>query len=305
MHLPKWLILLSILAGLTACEDSKKPQALSYADSAASTTSVPTYYLAIHPLHNPQKLSQDYQPLVDYLNQHIPTAHIELEASRDYQAFEEKYQQRRPEIILPNPWQAIQAMQHNYHVIAMAGDATDFKGIIITRKDSNIKQVSDLKGKSISYPSYTALAACILPQYFLFQQGLNINTDVDNQYVGSQESSIMNVYLGKSAAGATWPPPWRAFQKSHPAEASQMMVSWETPPLINNAFMIRDDLPPPFVQQLQQQLIELSHHPEGVLILKNMETNRFYPADDAEYQKVQTFMDTFEQRVRPINSKSK
>ena len=46
-----------------------------------------------------------------------------------------------------------------------------------------------------------------MPQYYLHQQGIDVNRDIQNAYVGSQESSIMNAYLGQSAAGVTWPPP--------------------------------------------------------------------------------------------------
>ena len=86
----------------------------------------------------------------------------------------------------------------------------------MVRRDSGIKQPADLKGQGGGLPSPTALAAAIMPQWFLHQHGVNVNRDIENRYVGSQESAIMNVYLGQTAAGATWPPPWRLFQKDRP-----------------------------------------------------------------------------------------
>ena len=83
---------------------------------------VPVYHFAVHPLHNPGKLTQAYQPLVDYLNGRLQGARLVLEASRDYANFEEKYQARKPDFLLPNPWQTLQAMQAGYRVIAMAGE---------------------------------------------------------------------------------------------------------------------------------------------------------------------------------------
>ena len=61
-------------------------------------------------------------------------------------------------------------------------------------------------------------SAHTIPQYFLHQRGIDVNRDIQNAYVGSQESSIMNAYLGKSVTGVTWPPPWRLFQRDHPAD---------------------------------------------------------------------------------------
>lgn len=240
------VFLLVLVLSLCGCQSEPEHTGPQYGD-ASSVTQDRGYHVAIHPLHNPTKLFQAYQPLIDYLNARIVGAHLNLEASKDYADFEKKYQVRGPEFILPNPWQTLQAMELGYNVIAMAGDPLDFKGIFIVRKDGRITQPADLKGQSVSYPSPTALAACIMPQYFLYQHGIDINREIDNNYVGSQESAILNVFLKKTAAGATWPPPWRAFQKDHPDQAAELKVIWETEPLLNNSFMVRDDISPDLI----------------------------------------------------------
>jgi phosphonate transport system substrate-binding protein len=265
--------------------------------------SVPDYRFAVHPLHNPAKLIQEYQPLIDYLNGRLQGAHLTLEASRDYANFEEKYQARKPEFILPNPWQTLQAMKVGYRVIAMAGEPRDFTGIFVVRRDSELKRPSDLKGKAVSYPSPTALAACIMPQYFLHSHGIDVNTDIENKYVGSQESSIMNAYLKLTAAGATWPTPWRAFQREHPQEAAEMKVIWETESLINNSVMVRDDLPAQVVEQVRKLLLGLKGNVEGNVILAGMETARFLPASDEDYDVVRRYVARFEKEVRLVEKR--
>jgi phosphonate transport system substrate-binding protein len=287
---------------LLGCDRPAESPALKYS-SAPATASLPTYRLAIHPLYNPQKLAEAYQPLVDHLNRQLAGVRIELEASRDYQAYEQKFRARGPEFLLPNPWQTLESIKVGYRVIAMAGDATDFKGIFIVRKDSGIKTPADLKGKVVSYPSHTALAACIMPQYFLHQNGVDVMKDIQNVYVGSQESSIMHAYLGQSAAAATWPPPWRLFAKDHPAEAAQLHVIWETPSLLNNSVMVRDDVPAAISDEIRQVLLDLATVPEGKAILAGMATARFHAADNATYNQVHDYVATFEKAVRPVESK--
>lgn len=294
------LVLLSaVLQGCNKEPENRGPQV----GTTPLNAGVPVYRLAVHPLHNPAKLIQAYQPLVDYLNSRIHGARIDLEASRDYANFEEKFRQRKPELLLPNPWQTLEAMKVGYHVLAMAGEAQDFKGIFVVRRDSKLKQPADLKGKSVSYPSPTALAACIMPQYFLHGYGINVNTEIDNRYVGSQESSIMNAYLGQTAAGATWPPPWRAFQKEHPQEAAELKVIWETEPLINNSVMVRDDVPPELAQQVRTLLLGLTDAAQGKAILAGMETARFLAASDTDYDVVRQYVARFEREVRPVEGR--
>ena len=303
VHIRLLAILLPILALVTACDSSPQPPAGPSYGSGPVTGQNTHYHLAIHPLHNPKKLAEAYQPLVDYLNARIPEVTFDLEASRDYQDYERKFRARTPEFLLPNPWHTLEAIKVGYHVIAMAGDADDFKGIFIVRKDSDLKTPADLKGKVVSYPSHTALAACIMPQYFLYQNGVDINRDITNVYVGSQESSIMNAYLGKSAAGATWPPPWRLFQQDHPKQAAQLKLIWETPSLMNNSVMARDDLPKALRDRVQTLLITLEQSAEGKKILQGMSTARFHSATDASYNKVRDYVATFEREVRPVERK--
>ncbi|WP_029935659.1 phosphate/phosphite/phosphonate ABC transporter substrate-binding protein [Thiomicrospira pelophila] len=293
------LVLLGVLI-LAGCEQSNTPDIkLPYSQTPPSN-SVSVYRFAVHPLHNPQKLMEAYQPLINHINQDLDGVRIELEASRDYQVYEAKIEQREPAFILPNPWQTLVAMQKGYNVIAMAGNADDFKGIFIVRKDANILAPKDLIGKTVAYPSPTALAAAIMPQYFLYQAGLNINNDVQNSYVGSQESSIMNVYLGSAAAGATWPPPWRAFVKDHPQEAAQLKVIWQTEPLLNNSVMVREDVPLDLAKQVTKHLLNLHKSDQGQRVLGLMETEQFYAADNARYDLVRDYIQRFEQNVRLV-----
>lgn len=62
-------------------------------------------------------------------------------------------------------------------------------------------------------------------------------------FSGSQESSIMNVYLRKSVAGATLHPPWKSFVERNPKMTAELEVKWESPPLVNNGLVAREVSP--------------------------------------------------------------
>ena len=81
------------------------------------------------------------------------------------------------------------------------------------------------------------------------------------------------------------------------------MVVWETPPLINNSFMVRDDLPPKLRARLRAELLKLNDSEPGRRILAGMETARFLPAADADYAVVREFVARFEAEVRPVEKK--
>lgn len=112
----------------------------------------------------------------------------------------------------------------------------------------------------------------------------------------------MNVYLGNVAVGATWPPPWRLFQKDNPEQAKQLKVIWQTPSLINNSVMVRDDFPVEISRKIQSLLVTLADSPEGKTIISGMETALFTIAKDIDYDVVREYIKDFEVSVRPVEN---
>lgn len=301
---PLCLPIALVLAGLAgACqpEEGGGGYEPDFSDKAPTTENVILF--GVHPLHNPQHLFKVYQPLVDHLNRHVSGVRIKLEASRNYAAYDEKLFGGHFHFALPNPYQTVTAAERGYRIFGKMGDDENFRGIILVRRDSGIRRVEDLKGKAVSYPAPTALAATMMPQWFLHTHGLDVMRDIENRYVGSQESSILNVVQGHVAAGATWPPPWRAFAKTRPEEAAQVEVIWETDILPNNGLVARADVSPALVEQVGRLLFELHTHAGGRAILAPMELSRFEPAGDATYRPVREFLARFEAEVRPIRGK--
>ncbi|WP_230874646.1 phosphate/phosphite/phosphonate ABC transporter substrate-binding protein [Methylomonas sp. LL1] len=259
------------------------------------------YIVGIHPLHNPKRLFEIYGPLVETINNKIPGSEFKLEASRNYQEFDKKLYSGHFDFALPNPYQTINALKHGYRVFGKMADDADFRGIILVRKDSGINGVADLKGKAVSYPAKTALAATMLPQHFLHTHGIDVNRDIENRYVGSQESSILNVLMGNVAAAATWPVPWKTFALEHPEQAAELEVKWQTESLLNNGWVVREDIAADIVVQVAAVLFSLQDSPAGRGILKAVPVSRFEPADNQTYAPVEEFLKTFNQNVRPID----
>lgn len=295
-----WLAVILFPFALLSCDS---PQKESYSPAYTSTPDVKQAVLifGVHPLHNPQRLFATYGPLVEYLNRHLPEFTIQLEASRSYDEFDKKLYSRHFHLALPNPYQTVNAMEHGYHVFAKMGEDENFRGVILVRKDSGISNIADLKGKTISFPAPTALAAAMMPLYYLHTHGLDVNKDITPLFSGSQESSIMNVYLGKSGAGATWPPPWQAFVKQNPEIAAELEVKWETAPLVNNSLVARDDVSPEVIGTLRSVFVALHTHEEGRRLLAALPLSCFEEATDATYQPVHEFLHKYSETIQPIH----
>ena len=292
-------LLLFLLLFSSACNHEEEK--LYYPQFSKVSPEIKTEYsFAVHPLHNPQRLFVVFGPLVEYLSKHIPEVSFKLEASRNYAAFDKKLYAGEVEFALPNPFQTVNSLDKGYRVFAKMGDDHNFRGIILIRKDSGIEQVVDLKGQAVSYPAPSALAATMMPQYYLQTHGVDVLNELDNRYVGSQESSIMNVFLGHTAAGSTWPPPWISLSKERPQLAAELVVKWQTPALPNNGVVVRSDVSEKVVEKVSNLLINLDKDQSGRDILTRMGLSAFVVADATTYQPVRDFIKKFTATVRPL-----
>lgn len=294
-----WGTLIAVLL-VAAC--GKSPD-ISYEPgfSHQAQADVKEYVVGVHPLHNPQRLMEMYGPILEHIDTTIPGVHFRLEASRNYEEFEKKLYGGLFDFAMPNPYQTVLSLKHGYRVFGKMGDDDNFRGIILVRKDSGIRAVSDLKGKKVAYPSPTALAATMMPQYYLHTHGIDVNRDIENLYVGSQESSIMNVFRGHVAAGATWPLPWLTFNAEHPDQADQLEVKWQTETLPNNGWVVRQDVPPALASQFATALFGLNGSMHGRKMLGRLPISRFEPASEADYAPVRDYLEVFSKSVRPVD----
>jgi phosphonate transport system substrate-binding protein len=291
-------LLLATLALLSGCSKETPVAPLQYASKAATDDGKQHIVFLVHPLYNPQLLQQKFEPVMQYLDRQLPGKVFDLETANDYADFERKLKEHKADFALPNPYHATLARDWGYHVIAKMGDDSVFKGIFIVRKDSPIKVPLDLKGKVVAYPAPTALAAAMMPQLYLQKNGVDVQTEITNSYVGTHNSSIMNAFLKQSAVSATWPAAWKAFVQANPAEAEQLRVIWETPTLIQNAIIAHSEVPPALSTRVAQLLTSLQESEEGRKLLSGIDTQNFVAANDQDFEVVRRFLKEYDTLVK-------
>jgi len=289
------LLLCFASLALTGC-DLERNKAVDYI-AHLSNSADKIFRFGIHPYLNPLDMHKIYQPIINILEKNIKNIKFLLEASRDYADFERKLYNREFEFALPNPYQALRSISYGYDVLAKIVPDSDFRGIIVTRKDNNITNIKQLEGHSISFPAPTALAATMMPLLYLQENGIDVKKNIKMYFVGSQYSSILNAYSKSTLAAATWAPPWRAWCKNNPEKASEMVVIAKTKPLINNAIVARSDVQKEIVSEVVKLLLNLNHTEDGKKLLENGSFDGFMPSNKQEYEIVDVFMSRFKKEI--------
>ncbi len=89
---------------------------------------------------------------------------------------------------------------------ALAGQQTDFyKGQFITKKDSGIKTLADLKGKTFCSAGATSTSGWIIPSINLKANGINPDKDLKGvTHATGHPAVVIAVYKGDCDAGATY-----------------------------------------------------------------------------------------------------
>lgn len=246
---------------------------------------VKTLIFAPHPLHNPERLNKMFGPIVELLNKELTGYHFKLEASRDYQEYNFKIKNQKPDILLPNPYQTLLGIKSGYHVFGKMGDDFNFKGIILVRKNSNINELKDLINKKIAFPAKSAVAATMLPRLYLHDHGLKEGTYYP-QFVTTQESTMLAVIHGEADAASTWPMTWNSFSSDNQQAKEELKIIVETETLINNSLMYKSDMDPLLIEKIKTFFLNLHLTSEGKEILSRIKLSKFEDADDEAYKKV-------------------
>ena len=293
-----WGVLLLAAALLGAC--GKAAPDTPYAPTLVAPPAkgkLVEYSFGVTPMSNFRDVYDVFQPIVDYLNAGLaPDARLVLEVPRGLAEHERQLHARSFAFALSNPYHTWRAVQRDgYRIFAKMGNDDGFRGIWVVPRASTIHSLADFKGKRLSFPPRSALAATMMTQLQLKQNGIDPATDATSTYVGSQHAAIMQVATGQADAGATWPLAWSTFQRLNPREAAGLEVRFRTRALVNQGIAVRDDVPPEVLRRVAQLMLAMKHDAKGRALLAAVPITAFEAATGAQYDVVRSFMDEYKQ----------
>jgi len=163
----------------------------------------------------------------------------------------------------------------------------DFCGYIITRKDSDIKTIGDLKGKSFAYGSRKSTMSFVLPHYTLMQAGV-IGSGEEHSFLKTHNNVALGVLAGDFSAGAIKPSVYREY------EHLGLRIIAETQRVSEHVFVARSDLPSKQVKQLRSIFLSIADSKAGINALRFINDNAtgLVPAQDSDYDNLRKIMET-------------
>jgi phosphonate transport system substrate-binding protein len=173
--------------------------------------------------------------------------------------------------------------------IAQREEDTKFQSVFISKTDSGIKTLADLKGKQVSFGSASSTSGHLMPRSFLLQA--NINPDKDFKrvaYSGAHDATIASVVSGKVDAAALDITVWKKFVAADKVDTKAVNVFYTTPGYFNYNWSVHADMPAALREKITAALLALSMDTaEGKEILTLNRASKYITSKEENYKGIE------------------
>lgn len=156
-----------------------------------------TLRFGVVPQFDARQIQMIWRPVLDALEEQTGI-HFELVGSPSIPDFEKQFMAGEFDLAYMNPYHLLKAHEAQGYLPLVRDVGRTLFGIVVTRKDSPVRDVKDLDGKTVAFPAPNALGAALIPRA---QFGESHKITIHPDYVKSHSSVYLNVVTGQAVAG--------------------------------------------------------------------------------------------------------
>jgi phosphonate transport system substrate-binding protein len=230
---------------------------------------------------------------------------VKVTVASDYAAVVEALRNRTADLAFTHPGGYVLASREAKATIVAKnlwhGKST-FTSRIFVRKDGGVRQLEELRGKTIAFVDPTSSSGYIYPMALLIQRGLVKNRDPksffrDVVFAGGHDAAMRALVNGHVDAIASFDLAREQYLKD-PAERERIVFIAETPPIPEAGIAARDGLDPPTLARVRAALLSIRGPAHADLLKRLYDIDGFEPADDREYDPVRAAFELVGARPR-------
>ena len=242
------------------------------------------------PDENPQEMLRIYQPFADYLSKEIGIP-VKFTPVVDYAATVEGLAANRLDLVWYGGLTSVQAAKQakGAHRIIMRQEDATFKSYFITRKDTGIKELKDLKGKTFAFGSVSSTSGHLMPRYFLLKAGINPEKDFAKfSFSGAHDATAAWVEAGTVDAGALNFLVWDKLVQSKKVDTNKVFIFWTTPTYVDYVWTVRGGVDKGTVEKISKAFLKLDYNnPAHKKLLDLHRTKKYIPAKDEDWKGIE------------------
>ncbi len=246
--------------------------------------------LSAIPDENPQEMLRIYQPFADYLAKEIGIG-VKFTPVVDYAATVEGLAANRLDMVWYGGLTSVQAAKRakGARRIIMRKEDAEFKSYFITAKDSGIKSLQDLKGKTFAFGSVSSTSGHLMPRYFLLKNGINPEKDFSKfSFSGAHDATAAWVEAGQVDAGALNFLVWEKLVQTKKVDTNKVGIFWTTPPYVDYVWTVRGGVDQATVDKITKAFLKLDYNkPEDKKLLDLHRTKGYVTAKDEDWKGIE------------------
>ena len=273
-----WLLLL-VLAGCGRSPQSSK-----------------TLRVGFVPAEDAQQVIQNAQPIVEILHRRLGMD-VQPFVATDYTGVVEALRVNKLDIAFLTPASYVLAKNEANVRVALKSERKGeayYYAAIITRADSGIKKLEDLRGKTFAFGDPLSTSANVFPRKMFHERGIDPARDFKQiLYSGGHDATVLAVLNGKVDAGATYAnspdsndTAWMRYLKN-PEDVKKIRAIAFSEPIPADNLVINGNLEEETARKVVEIFLELSRDAEGKKMLRDLyQIDGLVPASDQDYDSV-------------------
>src|SRR3989344_2327171 len=218
--------------------------------------------MGLIPADDAEEMLRDYEPIRTYLSEELGIP-VEIQVTSDYTAAIEAMRAKHIDMAWFGPFSYIIAANVAGAEVMANGVRRDtgqstYKSVIVTRADSGIKTLEDLKGKSFAFVDPASTSGNLIPRKMLIESGIDPDRDFSAVfYAGTHNAVELAVANGKVDAGADSDTSYDRMVKAGEIDPKVNVVVYKSSPIPGSPIVIRKDLPQELKDRARQALVNM------------------------------------------------
>lgn len=238
------------------------------------------YSFAIVPQYSAGDTFRVWQPIIRQLNDVLPFR-LELETAPDISSFEHLCEAGQFDFAFVNPYHLLWLHRNRGYDPLLSDHSGRIRGVLVTRREGGIANVSQLDNQPVAFPSPNSLGASMM-----LRRDLNetFGLSVQPHYVKNHSSVYLNVALGVTAAGGGVQKTLEQ-QPQHIRDQLQLLHRTETVP--SHPIVVHPRVSQDARQALVDVMLKLAQNEVFKALLRKVPVYQLGPVSFSDYEPLQ------------------
>ncbi len=218
--------------------------------------------VGVVPNQNPESVEANYEPFSEYLSEQIGRE-VELTVPVSYGAVVEAMVNDELDLAYFGGLTYVQARERGdvvplvTEINPRTGDTT-YHSVIIVPSDSDIQDVSELRGRDFAFGSVSSTSGSLYPAIMLRDAGIDYRTDLGNfNYTNGHDATAQAVANGQVDGGGLEDRILYDLEDKGTIDENSVRVIDESDPIKGYPWVIRNALPDDLKQEVAQAFLDI------------------------------------------------